>query len=274
MARSACFAILLLLVAVSVSSAQSHALPPAVGGITFDQVIRLARSGLPDTVIIAQIKQRSQPFALTPDDMLQLKNAQVSNQVIEAMAGPALLVVRAADANSLSNHTTARPSIPGEPGMYIAKGPDNTKIIGQVLTFNRTGSLLVHNVTFGIKARHENVQLLGPHAQVVVGGLPVFYFIPVKQEADAGLDAGDLVLIKLEEKPERRQFEIDAKGAWRASEGISITHQVGLIRSEAAPGVYKVMPLSALARGEYAIYLRRGEGLKAYVYDFSSNGER
>jgi hypothetical protein len=74
----------------------------------------------------------------------------------------------------------------------------------------------------------------------------------------------------LEEKPERRQFEIAAHGAWRSSSGISLTHQVQLLRSEVTSGIYKIVPAIALSRGEYALYLSRGEGMAAYVYDFSA----
>ena len=97
----------------------------------------------------------------------------------------------------------------------------------------------------------------------------MFYFIPPRQEADAGVNAGDLVLLRLETKPKRRQFEIGARGAWRASSGISITHQIQLFRSEAKPGIYTITPALELGEGEYALYLARGEGMQAYVYDFS-----
>jgi hypothetical protein len=164
---------------------------------------------------------------------------------------------------------TPQPSIPAEPGMYVATQDTFTKILGQIVTFKRTGSLAVSGLTAGIKARKENVQLLGPHAQTVVDGKPVFYFIPAKQEAEAGVNAGDLILIQLEEKKERRQFEVGAQGLWRGSSGISLTHQIQLLRDEVKPGVYKVAPAVALAKGEYALYLTRGHGTEPYVYDFS-----
>jgi hypothetical protein len=162
-----------------------------------------------------------------------------------------------------------QPSIPTEPGMYVATANGITKILGQIVTFKRSGSLAVSGLTAGIKTRKENAQLLGPHAQTVTDDKPVFYFIPAKQEADAGVNAGDMILIRLEEKPERRQFEVGAQGLWRGSSGISITHQVQLFRSEEKPGVYKIAPALALSKGEYALYLTRGEGMSPYVYDFS-----
>jgi hypothetical protein len=145
--------------------------------------------------------------------------------------------------------------------MYVETWSTRTKIIGQIAEFRRTGSLLASAVTVGIKAQKGNIQLLGAHAQTITSAQPVFYFIPPKQEAEAGVNAGDLILMRLEEKSTRRQFEIAAAGVWRASSGISLTHQIQLIRTEEQPGVYKLMPARELEQGEYALYLSRGEGM-------------
>ena len=99
---------------------------------------------------------------------------------------------------------------PTDPGMYVEEAGVFTKIIGQIVGFKRTGSKLVSSVTWHIKSQKVNIQLLGPHAQNVISSRPAFYFIPAKQEADTGVNAGDLVLIRLEEKSKRRQFEIAA----------------------------------------------------------------
>jgi hypothetical protein len=157
---------------------------------------------------------------------------------------------------------------PAEPGMYVEVSGGLTKVIGQIVEFKRSGSLLVSDITIGLKTRKENIQLLGPHAQNVVSAQPVFYFVPAKQEAEVGVNAGDLILIRLEEKPKRRQFEIAARGAWRSSVGISLTHQIQLLRDEVNPGVYRIMPAAELGQGEYALYLARGENLAPFVYDF------
>jgi len=161
-----------------------------------------------------------------------------------------------------------QPALPTDPGMYVQATGSFAKIIGQIAEFKRSGSLLASGATAGIKSRKENIQLLGPHAQTVVSSQPVFYFIPAKQEADAGVNAGDVILIRLEEKSERRQFEIGAHGVWRSSSGISLTHQVQLFRSEVKTNVYKIAPAETLSKGEYALYLSRGEGMAPYVYDF------
>jgi hypothetical protein len=164
---------------------------------------------------------------------------------------------------------TSQPVFPTEPGMYVDAPEGAVKIIGQIAEFKRSGSLFVYQVTAGIKTKKENIQLLRAHAQTVVSPQPVFYFLPAQQESAAGVNAGDLILVRLEEKSSRRQFEIGAEGLWRRSSGISLTHQIQLFRSEVKPAIYRIMPAEELKKGEYALFLARGEGMAAYVYDFS-----
>src|ERR1700730_5814857 len=179
-----------------------------------------------------------------------------------------LLLTSAAALVGVSFSQTAQTNLPTDPGMYVEAAGSFTKIIGQIAEFKRSGSVMVSGVTLGIKSAKANIQLLGHHSQTVVSPQPIFYFIPAKQEADAGVNAGDLILVRLEEKSKRRQFEIAARGLWRASSGISLTHQIQIFRSELKSGVYKIAPATALGKGEYALFLSRGEGMAPYVYDF------
>jgi hypothetical protein len=167
---------------------------------------------------------------------------------------------------------TNEPALPTEPGIYVEVPGGLTKIIGQIADFRRTGSLLVHGLTAGIKTRKENVQILGAHAQTVVSPQPVFYFAPAKQEIDIGVNAENLILLRLEEKASRRQFEIAAEGVLRKSAGLTVTHEIQLFRSEVQPEVFKIMPAEELKKGEYALYLMRNEGMPSYIYDFSVQG--
>lgn len=246
--------------------------------ITNARVIEMSKLDLDDEIIIARIKNGSCEFQLGDTDLVDLKKAGVSPKVIAAMldAGTPASHRVMTNKNEVPSQIVGQPKVgvppetsPSEPGMYVTAVGSFTKILGQILDFKRSGSKLVSNVTLGIKTTKQNVQLLGPHAQTVTGPNPEFCFIPAKQEADAGVNAGDLILVRLEEKKERRQFEVGAQGAWRDSNGISLTHQVQLSRTEVRPGVYKIAPAAGLGKGEYGLYLSRGEGMQAYIYDFS-----
>lgn len=188
------------------------------------------------------------------------------------MKHPLISALIIGTASAIAQIDTTQVTLPTDPGMYVQSGGGFTKIIGQIAEFTRTGSRFVSSATVGIKSAKVNIQLPGPHAQTDASPQPVFYFIPPKQEAAAGVNAGDFILIRLEEKSERRQFEIGAAGLFRASSGISLTHQIQIVRSEPSPGVYMITPAVELDRGEYALYLARGEGMAAYVYDFGVQG--
>jgi hypothetical protein len=253
--------------------------------LTNKDILEMRKAGLPEQVLVAKIKSSQCDFDTSPGELSRLKSAGVADGVILAMVeAPAAKEHRQSDAGDSPTQVVhfrdasdpaalKRTGIPGalptEPGMYVEGESGYTKILGQIVEFERTGSLLVSHVTLGLKSAKSNAQLLGAHAATVVPASPTFYFVPAKQEGDAGVNAGDLILIRLEEKPERRQFEVEAVGDMRASKGITLTHQVQLDRSEIAPGVFKIVPIGELGRGEYGLYLARGEGLAPYIYDFS-----
>jgi hypothetical protein len=153
-----------------------------------------------------------------------------------------------------------QPNVPSDPGMYLATANGITTLLGyRYLSEN----------TLGTKAKREKIIFMGAHAKTVVDSKPVFYFIPGKKVAEAGVSTDDMVLIRFEEKSKRRQFEAGAQGEWRESSGIAPTYQVQLVRSEERPGVFKVTPAVALGKGEYALYLRRDEVMQPHLYDFS-----
>ncbi len=58
---------------------------PLTADQSIDQVIKMTVAKLPDDVIIATIKRSAVKFALTPDQLIRLKSAGVSDDVIRAM---------------------------------------------------------------------------------------------------------------------------------------------------------------------------------------------
>jgi hypothetical protein len=65
---------------------QAEAQKPAVAAqLTIDQIIQMAAAKIPDDVIIASIKKSGSKFDLTPDALIKLKTAGVSDAVLRAM---------------------------------------------------------------------------------------------------------------------------------------------------------------------------------------------
>jgi hypothetical protein len=124
-------------------------------------------------------------------------------------------------------------------------------------------------VTFGIESAKVNVQILGESSPHNTSSSPVFYYRAAQATEAAGGSAGDLVLVRMDVKGKRRQFEVSARGAWRASQGISIRSQLQVMRKRTEADLYKLTPAEELTRGEYAFYLFRGYELPGFVYDFT-----
>ncbi len=59
----------------------------APDGVTKDDLNRLASAGLSDGVLVAYIQSHGPPPRLSADDLIELKNARVSNFVLERLAG-------------------------------------------------------------------------------------------------------------------------------------------------------------------------------------------
>ncbi len=165
--------------------------------------------------------------------------------------------------------TDAKAPVPKEHGLYYQASKGLVPIEGQVISFARTGSLVSSAATFGIKSRKINVQILGERSTHTTDSRPVFYYRAASGSESVGGSAGDLVLVRMSKKHNRRQFEVAAGGAWRGSQGISIRSQLQVVRKQVEAGLYQLTPGENLRPGEYAFYLFRGYDLPGYVYDFS-----
>ena len=93
--RGCIFALLLFcaLASACVCVAQIMGIPPSASSnqqsetkvLSLDDVVRMSKAGLSDDIIVQQIRKRPQPFDLTPDQLIELKSAHVSDSVIRAM---------------------------------------------------------------------------------------------------------------------------------------------------------------------------------------------
>jgi hypothetical protein len=154
--------------------------------------------------------------------------------------------------------------VPDAPGLYFEGRP----VIGQIAPFERTGSRLASGFTLGIRARKGNIQIVGKTSGFDVSRHPVFCVKLSEQEVNAGESGGDFVLTRLARHGDRRQLELGAAGAGRASGGVSIKSQLAANISPVRPGVYAIAPARPLKPGEYAFYRVR-QNLPPVLYCFT-----
>lgn len=84
-ARFSLLLCLILLGRSAIVDAQSVVAHSQSKTITVEDVIKLTKAGLNDDIIIQQIRKSGQTVGLSTDQLLQLKSAQVSDRVIQAL---------------------------------------------------------------------------------------------------------------------------------------------------------------------------------------------
>lgn len=67
---------------------QKAAPTPAPRGLTVDGVLTMVQAGLSDDVIIARLRKEHKAFDLSPDDLVRLKKAHASDNVLKVMLDP------------------------------------------------------------------------------------------------------------------------------------------------------------------------------------------
>ena len=227
--------------------------------LTNKDVIDMVTLGLSDDVIISKIRSAGAGGTLQFDTSVtglkELKAAKVSDDVIKVMinptppAGP--VVVAAAP---ISNDPNLPPP---EVGVYWKNGNAFTRVEGQAISQTKAGGKAGSMFTYGMRNEHWDAYLNGPQSKNVVSDRqPVFYlYVP-----DGG-SAADFVLIILEKKGDRREFQIGSFGGMTGGKsGVKRDKEIAFTAEHAGIRTYKLKIDTALKPGgEYAFFMGTGE---------------
>jgi hypothetical protein len=241
---------------------------------TNQDVIEMAKLGLSEDVIIEKIRTASAgttgsvSFDTSVDGLRALKAANVPDAVIKVMINP-----------------TPPPAaiVAGATPMSIDQNlpPPEVMVQGQNVTNTKAGGKAGSVFTYGLRNQHWDATIEGPTSRNVVRDRkPMFYlYVP------DGDDSSDYVLIKLNKKDDRREFQIGSFGGVTGGKsGVKRDKEVPFHAEHVGIRVYKVALDEALKPGEYAFFMGTGQantmsGAKAgnrsggaasgRVYDFS-----
>ena len=243
----------------------------------------MTSSGLSDEVIIAKIRSTSGADSLKFDTSVEglkaLKAANVSDAVIKVMINPTPPQAPIVAGSPMS----VDPNLPPpEIGVYWKDGPTFVLLQGKTLTQAKVGGRAGSFFTNGIRSEHWDATLEGPTSpNRVKDRRPVFYlYVP------DGDTAADYVLIKLEKKSDRREFQVGSFGGVTGGKsGVKRDKEVPFHSDHVGIRVYKLTIDSDLKAGEYAFFLgtgaqsnmsggnmgsaRSGGSASGRIYDFS-----
>jgi hypothetical protein len=239
--------------------------------ITNKDVIDMVGLGLSDDIIIAKIRSAAAGGALqfdtSIDGLKELKAGKVSDEVIKVMINP---TPPAAQVVVAATPITNDPSLPPpEVGVYWKNANAFVLIEGQAISQAKVGGKAGSMFTYGLRNEHWDAYLNGPQSKNVINDRqPVFYlYVP------DGASASDFVLIILEKKGDRREFQIGSFGGITGGKsGVKRDKEVAFTAEHAGIRTYKVKVDAAMQPGEYAFFM--GTGQQANMAGGSTGGAR
>lgn len=213
--------------------------------INNDTIVRMSKAGLDDTVIIQTIQTQPGHYDTNPDDLISLKNAGVSQQVIAALQ---------AHAAGLSFHANGKvdpaPLAAGvdEIGVYY-----QDKKTGQWIPLKtervefKSSGWLKNAATDGILKQDMNGHLEGPKSDLVLPtGVKILIYAP------AGTQAEEYDLLRLEEHSKSRDFRVKTAGVFHSTTG-SQRDEIEFNPHKIAPQMYEFTIPVDIEKGEYGV---------------------
>jgi hypothetical protein len=228
--------------------------------LTNQDIIDMVNLGLANDIIIAKIRDVSDKDRLGLDTSVEglksLKAAKVPDEVIKVMINPAPPPV-AATVGAAGATPGLDPNLPPpEVGVYWKNGATFVPIEGQALSQAKVGGRAGAMFTYGMRSEHWDAFLNGPTSKNrVKDRQPLFYFYV----AD-GTSASDFVLLKLEKKGDRREFQIGSFGGVTAGKsGVKRDREVTFKYEHVAIRTFRITLDSDLKPGEYAFFMGTGQ---------------
>jgi hypothetical protein len=239
--------------------------------ITNKDVIDMVALSLSDDVIIAKIRGAAAggtlQFDTSVDGLKELKAGKVSDEVLKVMINPA---PAAAQVVVAATPITNDPNLPPpEVGVYWKNSNAFTRIEGQVISQAKVGGKAGSMFTYGLRNEHWDAYLNDPQSKNVINERqPVFYiYVP------DGASSSDFVLISLEKKGNRREFQIGSFGGITGGKsGVKRDKEIAFTAEHAGIRTYKIKLNAAMQPGEYAFFM--GTGQQATMAGGQTGGAR
>jgi hypothetical protein len=251
---------ILLAIFMFVSCAWSQEKPTIAKRFTNQDIISMVQLGLSDEVIVAKIRALSAggpdslSFDTSPEGLKTLKAANVSDSVIKVMINPA---PPAATVVAASTPMTMDPNLPPpEIGVYWKYGPQFVLVQGQALSNAKVGGKAGSFFTDGLRNQHWDAYVEGPQSKNVVRERQPTFFIYVPD----GADASDYVLLKLNKKGNRREFQVGSFGGITGGKsGVQRDKEVPFKAEHVGIRTYRVSLSAELKPGSYAFFMGTGQ---------------
>lgn len=205
-----------------------------------DSVIKMAKAGLSDDVIVGSINGQPGSYKTGTDDLIALKGAGVSDKVIGAM------ISKAGGGGTVAPAGAAAAGPVNEVGVYYKKADGWADLNPEVVNF-KTGGVLKSIGTAGIVKGDINGHLNGEHSPNALK-TPVEILIYTPE----GTAATEYQLLRLHTQKDSREFRTVTGGVLHSSGGAT-RDSIPFENKKIAPRTYQIIVPADLGAGDYGI---------------------
>lgn len=212
--------------------------------LTNDAVLKMAKAGLGEDILLSSVKAQPGRYTTSPEDLIALKGAGVTDKVIAAMMEKG---ASGAGAGAAANPVAAAPKPPAvnEVGVYYLKNDTWADLAPEVVNF-KTGGVLKSIGTAGIVKGDVNGRVNGDHSKTSLKS-PVTLMV----YAPEGTAITEYQLLRLRDTKDGREFRTVTGGVMHVSGGAT-RDLVPFEGKKTAPRTYEIA-LPNLGSGEYGL---------------------
>ncbi len=215
--------------------------------LTNDDVVQMVKGGFDESTTVAAIESADTSFDNSVQALMALKAAGVSEKVISAMLAATKKKAEAAKPAAAAAAPTpaANPDVPEDMGVYTKLKGALVEVYAEVVSW-KSGGVGKSMLSMGMTKGHVNATVNGPKSKLQLG-LPAELVIKCSE----GVTPSEYMLLKLDEKGDRREFRAVTGGVYHSSGGAQ-KDAIKFDFQKIAPRTYKIV-LAGLKKGEYGI---------------------
>jgi len=242
------------------------------------KIIELVRLGLSEALIVEKIRQSDCKCDTSTTELARLKSAKVSDAIIIAMMESSRAYSDSASVTAQNEQNkpvrtveTDNSADPkelrelSEPGIYLFENGKMQGIEASVFSGAKMNALW-GTLTYGIKKTKWKAKVRGKNANMqTTSSQPVFYFVFNPELKNSGATMAGLwglatspnefLMVQMGIKDASREAVLGEYGAWTGAEMGARDKDIREYSFEKIkPGIYKVVPKTALKPGEYCFY--------------------
>jgi hypothetical protein len=230
-----------------------------------DTIVRMAKAGLDDQILLQTIELQPGHYDVAPDNLITLKAAGVSERVIAAMQAHGTgLDPRMRPGGALAQGTPQAMGL-DEFGVYYKNKNGEWVSLKIERVTQKSGGTLKSLATHGIISRDMNGHIDGARSPLKLQtGVEILIYAP------AGIEGSEYDFIRFREHADNREFRTLTGGVFHSQSGAD-RDEVDITPKKIAPQLYTFTVPIDIEKGEYGVLPPASAGVAgtSKMYTFS-----